>query len=295
MRITKRLTGRPAALLMALSDVGNMRLRAAVRFVLRVAWFAALGAVPVLIELDRMRDRWTLPGTARYVDLIWVWAAAFAVTVLIERAKEGVEVFRWNDFWSERATVLTGSIGQLCEMVRYRRNSGRRKPEPSRIASSLLQQLTDVIEGLTRPGKGNKITSCLLVPERDGRAAGSKVVALVAFTYNHLTDRRYSRVPIDRPGAAGPAFCEKEPVVVSDTTVPPYAEEFKGRPYKSVIGFPVLVGGEVLAVVTVDATEAGFFTQELMERKLLADSIAPYLKLIALLRLIETKGGDHGN
>lgn len=141
------------------------------------------------------------------------------------------------------------------------------------------------------PGGETHLTSCLLKPRFDG--AGD-LEALQAFTYNKNLARNKSLITVGTPSPALEAFTGPSVKIVADTCEAKYRVAFEGRPYRSVMAFPVIIGGRVLAVVTVDSAVAGHFTDEMRVEKGIDAAIFPFLKLLGLALIAERKGGRRG-
>ena len=217
----------------------------------------------------------------------------------------GIEVYargkrraEWLVYWLERGRVLGGNLEEIAQYIIGRRPGGGLPSSLDRIVAGILQQIVDVVEDLTPPPAGVHITACMLVPVFEPSGGPDDVTGLQTLTYSKNLSRNKSFIALDRVGPATEAWKTGVPKVVADTLEEPYREEFEGRPYRAVMAFPVKIGsggGQKVAIVTVDATEAYHFTEETRIQKGIDAAIFPFLKLIGLARIAEQKGGRRGN
>lgn len=264
---------------------------------LKLLGLLAVPIVPTMIELGGWSAWPTIPGTTRTFPLLYTWAGIVSVSIMYQLYARTQRTVQWQAYWTERARTLGGNMEQAGKLFLLPKGDDRR-PSSEQVTADLLRQIVDVVRSLTDPPPGVHIMSCMLVPVCDETGPGARPDALQATTYNENAGRNHSRIPLSAPGPACEAYHKSRTSVVADTTKDPYREQFKGRPYKSVVAFPVNIGhgdGRRLAVVTIDATEAGIFTDEIVEKKGIEAAIFPYLKLIGLTRIAEQKGGARGN
>lgn len=272
-----------------LVSVGEVRLRTVGRWVI----LAAIPITPTMVELAHW-PVWIETPLAPSFHIIYWWAVLVLTFGAYEMYQSGRRRERWLEYWQERGRILGGNVEEIALVLLGSGAGGRMPSSPDRIAAGILQQIADVVRDLTKPGAGVHIMACLLEPQRNGRSSSSEVVALQATAYNQNAGRSFSRLEIDDPGPATEAFRSGTPKVVADTGVDPYAEQFEGRPYRSVIAYPVKIGGlngQRLAVVTVDATQSGHFVEEDRVEKGMDAAIFPLLKLIGMLLIAQRKGG----
>lgn len=278
-----------------LSSVANVQVR--FRTIGRWAVLAAIPITPTMVELAD----WPLwidpPGPVPSFHMIYWWAGMVLTYGAYEAIQRGRRKERWAGYWQERGRTLGGNMEQIGEVFLGSRGGGGRVPSTERISAGILQQIADIVADLTQPSEDVHIMACLLVPEYEGTGATRRVVALQATVYNENAGRNFSRIDIDAPGPAAEAFRSGFAKIVSDTSEEPYRAQFADRPYKSVMAYPVHIGhgvGNRLAVVTIDATRAGYFSDEGREEKGIDAAVFPLLKLIGLVRIAETKGGRRG-
>jgi hypothetical protein len=143
---------------------------------------------------------------------------------------------------------------------------------------------------MMQPDENVTVMACVLLPTP---ANPAETWSLNASIYNEAAGRHKSEIPKETPSPAWDAFESGKMSVVPDTGVEPYAAQFSNRDYKSVVAFSVNIGqrrGRRLAVVTVDANDPNFFTEQRLREKGIEAAIFPYLKLIGLALLADTKG-----
>lgn len=256
----------------------------------KIAAKVAIPVVPVLIQLTSWNGIHRVPGSSAEFDVIYVWAALTVFVMAYEVYDKGRKSVEWLTYWSIRGRLLSGNLEEIgCYLVN--RNQDGRRPSLERIAAGVLEEIAVIVTDLTQPPDGVHIMSCMLVPI----AESGEVNALQATVYNENASRSFSLIPLTAPGPVSEAYRQGRPAVVADTSVEPYKEQFEDRPYRSVMAFPVSIGralGAKIAVVTIDATEANFFTRDVLEEKGIRDAIHPYLTLIGLLRVAEMRGGN---
>jgi hypothetical protein len=163
-----------------------------------------------------------------------------------------------------------------------------------RIEAALLQGVVDIARSLTGAGQDVTIQGALLVKyvAREGKG-GKQVPYLRVSNRNRLAGQRgWSKFRLDSPGPAQEAYRDGHAVAVPDTQAPQYAGVFRGKMYRSVLALPVRLecsDGRRLAVVSLDADAAGVFSEKVIEKGIEL-AVGPYLKLLGLARLHETKG-----
>lgn len=247
---------------------------------------------PTVLELANWNREGWIPGLPKF-NVIYAWAVVAVAVAANEYYRKHMRRLEWLAYWIERGRVLAGNMDEIGQVIVGRKVGGAQPASPDRIAAGVLQQTVDIVNDLLPPAEGCRVMSCMLVPILDGEQA----VALQATAYNQNVGRNKSRIALDTPGPAQEAFRTGRVAVVADTAVGEYRRQFEGRPYRSVIAYPIRIGGDygrVLAIVCLDATEAGHFTQESRVDRGIDAAIIPCLKLIALLRIAEMKGGRRG-
>lgn len=274
-----------AAATALLAGAGQIRVATLIRWV-------ALAAIPIVPTMVELADwpRWVDPPLVPSFHVIYWWALLVLVVGVWELRAKVRGKLAWQVYWHERARVLAGNIEEIGEYLLGGRMGGGKPASADRIAAGILQQIVDVVEDLTQPGEEIHITGCLLVPIFDGRGAGAPFLGLQALTYNKNLSRNKSFIEAGTPSPALRAYESSAARVLADTSEQEYRQAFLGRPYRSVMAFPVNIGGRVLAVVTVDATIAGHFTDDVRVQKGIDAAIFPFLKLIGLVRIAEERG-----
>lgn len=252
---------------------------------------ALIPIVPVMVELADWPKWVKVPFLPVTFHLIYWWAFLVLLVGAWEISQKGRRRVAWLVYWQERARTLAGNIDEIGQNLLGGKLGGGKPASPDRIAAGILQQITDVVTDLTRPDQGVHVMACMLVPIPDGMR---NVIALQAVAYNQNAGRGKTRIERGTPSPAFEAFDSGVAKIVADTLEEPYRKEFEGRPYRCVMAFPVVIGGQKLAVVTVDATQEGHFTEAVRVQTELDAAIFPYLKLIGLARIAEQKGGRRG-
>lgn len=274
-----------AAATWMLAGAGQIR----VATVLRWIALAAIPIVPTMVELAGW-PRWVHPPVLPSFHVIYWWAVLVLCVGIWELRSKVRGKLAWQVYWHERARVLAGNIEEIGEYLLGGRVGGGKPASADRIIAGILQQVVDVVEDLTQPGSDTHITACLLVPRFDGRGSSAAFLGLQAITYNKNLSRNKSFISVGSPSPALDAYENSAARVVADTSEKKYLAAFEGRPYRSVMAFPANIGGRVLAVVTVDATTAGHFNDDVRVQKGIDAAIFPFLKLIGLARIAEEKG-----
>jgi hypothetical protein len=269
--------------------VGEVRLRTVGRWVI----LAAIPIIPTMVELAHW-PVWIEPPLAPSFHIIYWWAVLVLAFGAYETYQSGRRRERWLEYWQERGRILGGNVEEIALVLLGSGAGGRKVSSPDLIAAGILQQIADVVRDLTKPDAGVHIMACLLEPQRSGRSSAAEVVALQATVFNQNVGRSFSRLDIGDPGPATEAFRSGTPQVVADMGVDPYGERFEGRPYRSVMAYPVKIGGlsgQRLAVVTVDASQPGHFVEGDRVEKGIDAAIFPLLKLLGMLLIAQRKGG----
>jgi hypothetical protein len=264
--------------------------------VVRVLVYAAIPVIPAMVELAGW-DKWQKAFFLPYrFHLIYWWAILVVVILFFENWEKGKRAVQWQAYWTERGRIIAGVLDEVGQYLTHQPADGRR-PSIDRIGAGVLQQIVTVVRDLTRPDEGVHIMACILIPEEKVIDGGKQPVGLQASVYNEAAGRHKSWISLSKPGPAQEAYETGRPAVVADTSAEPYREQFEGKPYRSVMAFPVNVGqksGRKIAIVTVDATQANTFTPETLEQHGIEAAIFPYLKMIGLLRVAEQRGGRRG-
>ncbi len=245
-----------------------------------------------MVELGGWEKWLDLPGFPYRFHVIYWWAVLVLGVILSETISRGRQAVRWQEFWIDRGRSIGGITEDIGELLIHRKQDGRVNSVDVTIAD-ILRQVVRVAGDLTSPAPGIRLMACVLLPRFEGASRNGKPVSLKASIYNEAAGRHKSEIPIDTPSPACSAYLTSAMAVVPDTSVTPYRDEFVGRPYRSVVAFPVNIGhhrGSGLAVLTIDATEANFFTEAKLQEKGVEAAIFPYIKLIGLSLLAETKG-----
>lgn len=163
--------------------------------------------------------------------------------------------------------------------------------DPAVAIDALLRRAQEIARDWLRPPSDCLIAAHLLIPEWGMVRGREVIVGLRAARHDdYRPDRAHQLVALDAPGA-GDAFMTGQRAVVSDTdaTSDP---RFAGKPYKSLVAFPVLAGkrgagGRVHAVLSLDATVPNVFTEKAVAR--LAPILHPIAQVIGLALVIQQR------
>lgn len=175
---------------------------------------------------------------------------------------------QWRSTFRQRDRLLLGYFAALCRHMRAEKTA-----QPDLTAAELqriaLQLLVETTRRLTEAPSTVDISANVMVLEND---------ELVIKTFDSmLLERRHIAVKTSAAGA-GEALTTLRPVYVPDTRAPSVKDTFpEGRPYRSILSFPVVVGGQCRAVVNVDSTEPDFFDFEHIR-----DPLYPLAMLVGL-------------
>lgn len=262
-----------------LRDGGTIRIVPVSAFVVAVL----LGIIPMWLEFGTF-PRWA-PREKVGAPLLVAWIVIFLAAEAARRylARRGAR--KWEEqlrgIELERADLLAGAIDRLCALLVPQGNGHL---APDHIQASLLQGIVDAARAMANVDPAVKLHASLLVPEtrREGRR---QVRYLTIVSTNRLAERRgWASFRIDGPGPAQDTWKDGRCRVVPDTGAESVRNIFRSGAYRSIATLPVTMrclGGKRLAIVSVDASEPGVFTQDLVMSRL-EQAAAPHLKLLAL-------------
>jgi hypothetical protein len=157
--------------------------------------------------------------------------------------------------------------------------------DPTEAIEALLRRAREIAVATVRPHADCIVTAHLLVPEWEPRRGRPVLVGLRATRHDDFRpDRVHELISLDAPGA-GLAFSTGEPQAVWDMDALPDGR-IRGRHYKSVAAFPVIVGapgagGRVRAVLSLDASVPHVGTDKRLGG--LASFINPIAQVIGLI------------
>lgn len=219
--------------------------------------------------VQRLQTVWGLAG------LIALWLLGQYVTQVVN----GSELLAYGNAFKQVGDIISGLAADP---------EGAGSPQlftdPTRAVDALLRRAQEIAAASLRPHADCVITAHLLLPEWKQRRNGRVVVGLRA-TYHddYRPDRSHQLIALDSPGA-GMAFTNGELSAVRNTDEHKDVR-MKGRPYKSIGAFPIIVGtrgegGRVRAVLTLDATVPFVFNEKSVRN--LAPFVNPIAQLIGL-------------
>jgi hypothetical protein len=252
-----------------------------------------LGIIPMWLEFGTF-PRWA-PREKVGAPLLVAWIAIFLAAEATRRYLARRSARRWEsqlrDLELERADRLAGAIDRICASLIPQ---GKGRLGPDHIQASLLQGIVDAVRAM---GIGPEVTlnASLLVPETR-REGGQQGRVLTIISMNRLAERRgWASFKVDVPGPAQDTWRDGHFRAVPDTAAEGLHTIFTG-PYRSIVTLPVMLrcmGGRRLAIVSVDASEPGIFTDEFV-RSQLEQAVGPQIKLIALSLLIARRNLSRG-
>jgi hypothetical protein len=244
---------------------------------------ALLGIIPMWLEFGAF-PRWA-PRDRVGAPLLVAWVVIFLASESARRYLAKRATRRWEKQWRaaelERADDIAGVIDRLCAGLLPQ---ARGAVTPDRIHAALLQGIVDVARVFAAVGADVRLHASLLIPvtRREGRR---QVPYLQIIGSNRLLEGRgWAAFKVDAKGPAQDTFRDGRVRTVPDTAVESVRNLFSSGSYRSIVTLPVTLRcmqGKRLAVVSIDASLPGVFTDELA-RSGLEQAVSPYIKLIAL-------------
>lgn len=251
---------------------------------------ALLGVIPMWLEFGTF-PRWA-PRDRVGGPLLVAWIAIFLATEAARRylARRGARrsEAQWRLAELERADDLAGVIDRLCAGLVA---DAQGAVTPDRIHAALLQAMVDVVRVLSGCGADVRLHASLMVPtlRREGRR---QVRWLQITSTNRLVEGRgWAAFRVDAKGPAQDTFGDGRVRAIPDTAAEGVRALFGSGAYRSIVTLPVTLRcmqSKRLAVVSVDASVPGLFTDELV-RTGLEQAVGPYVKLIALSLTLEER------
>lgn len=123
---------------------------------------------------------------------------------------------------------------------------------------SVQEQLLRCIAETARATAGRpetEVVACLLLPRSDKLV----VTAYSGFRNNSVPS---AEIPLDEPEGASRAYREGRVVVAPDVHDGPHRERFAGKPYRSLLAFPMVVDGACIGIMAVDSTTSKHFRED---------------------------------
>jgi hypothetical protein len=223
-----------------------------------------------------------LQGRFGLLGLILLWAASHYVTQLVAGSK--IDAYR-------AAYKSVGDIISFLSGDADGTGTPRLVQNPEEGIEAFLRRAREIAIASLRPHADCTVTAHLLVPEWKVRRGGPRVVGLRATWHDDFRpDRSHELISLDAPGA-GLAFSTGVAHAVRDTDAIPDGR-MRGRPYKSIGAFPIIVGapgagGKVRAVLSLDASVPHVFTDAAVGD--LASFINPIAQLIGLILVTQER------
>ena len=215
------------------------------------------------------------------LPLVGWWALLFLVNEIWVRRAGVQSSNRWIEQRQRVLSSTSGNIDYLCRCLVSGR--GRLTEEDGRaVVRSLLARIAEYARLSVNTHEVDYRACCLLLRTRvSGEDGGEAFLEAWEYDAPH-NDAHYSTVPFGEP-LAGVVARARASSYVDDVLDPEIETRFPNRRYRSIIGFPILVGGpggQLLGVVTVDASAPGVFargTGTEMEK-----ALSPVIALIGL-------------
>lgn len=253
-----------------------------------------LGVVPMWLEFGPF-PRWA-PREKVGTPLLAGWIAVFLAAEVVRRFLGSRGARRWEEQLRrselERADQLAGAIDRICASLVP---DGEGRLAPDHIQASLLQGIVEAVRVLADIDAHVRLHAALMIPvlRRDGRRQGRYLQ--ITSTSRLAEGRGWGAFKVDATGPAQDTYRDGRTRAVPDTGAESVRTLFPGEAYASIVTLPVTLRcmqGRPLAVVSVDASAPGVFTDTLL-RQGLEQAVAPYVKLIALSLTLdhrETRG-----
>ncbi len=260
-----------------------------VRTVLRWSAYVAVPVIPTMVELGGWKTWQKLPLLPSFHVIYW-WAGLVCAVMLYESISRGRQAVRWQEFWVDRGRNLGGITEDIGELLIHRKQDGR-VPSLDAIIADLLRQIVRLTADLMQPPPHVKLMACVLLPEYETPVSARRVKSLRPAVYNEAAGRDKAEIPSGTPSPAWNALHSGATSVVPDCAAGAHGQP--GGEFRSIAAFGVNVGhqrGKGLAVVVIDATEANFFTEARLRERGVEAAIFPYLKLVGIALLADSKG-----
>lgn len=210
-----------------------------------------------------------LKGWIGLGGLLLFWIASSYVTETVS----GAEIDSYRAAFKSVGEIISALAGA---------DDGNGEPQLLRDPLEAIDILLRRAQGLAvvslHPPPGCEIAAHLLLPEWGTKRGKKQILGLCATRHDDFRpDRTHETIRLDSPGA-GVAFTGVLAAVPDTDAL--YDPRLRGRAYKSIGAFPIVVGGRVRAVLTLDATVAYVFTDKTVLR--LFPFINPVAQLIGL-------------
>ena len=262
-----------------------------VRTVIRWSAYVAVPVIPTMVELAGWKTWHKLPLLPSFHVIYW-WAGLVCAVMLYESVSRGRQAVRWQEFWVDRGRNLGGITEDIGELLIHRKQDGR-VPSLDAILADLLRQIVRLTSDLMQPPPNVKLMACVLLPEYETPVSARRVGSLRPAVYNEAAGRHKAEIPRGAPSPAWDVLATASFSVVPDCAGGACDGSEPGGEFRSVAAFAVNIGhqrGKGLAVVAMDATEPNFFTEERLRQRGVEAAILPYLKLVGIALLADSKG-----
>lgn len=239
--------------------------------------------IPLVAGFPKVQEYLKDPTRATLLAVVFLVIAA--VGTIFQRHRNAAQQRRQaNQFEREMDAIaaacysLGGGIQRLNEALRQEK--GKLRDEYCRsVCVALLARIYDIAVAVMPQESGVRLRVTLAVPivttgVPNGKGAapaeGRQPECLRVWCYDRTHgDSRWSVLPLDGPGA-GEAYRLNDVAYIPDVAKLPESVVTRGRPFRSVVSFPVTgrPDGRPLAVVNIDSSEPDYFDSPLIAARL---------------------------
>ncbi len=239
--------------------------------------------IPLVAGFPRVQDY--LKDPTRATALAVVFLVIAGVGTIFQRHRNAAQQRRQASQFERDVDAIAaafyslgGGIQRLNEALRQ--GKGKLRDEHCRsVCGGLLARIFDIAVAVMPQERGVRLRVTLAVPiitagVPNGKGAsppeGGEPECLRVWCYDRTHgDSRWSALPLDGPGA-GEAYRLNEVAYIPDVVKLPASAVTRGRPFRSVVSFPVTgrPDGRPLAVVNIDSSEPDYFDSPLIAARL---------------------------
>ena len=220
------------------------------------------------------------------------WIAAYVVEQIYSRFRRGSATRAVLTRLARVNGSFAGNIDTATQKLLRGPETRLSEEACKNLAIGLLHRIRHYTEVALDVDQGTRLRATLAVPVLNDI---NVVVALRVWCYDEpYDDRRWTTLPINVSGAPE-AFRKGVVAVIPDLRALPEVSPSDPRAYRSVLCIPVRMGGpngKSLAVVSIDAGPAGFFSTEDVVEKVIP-LVQAAVNLIALVLALRHPGAAH--
>lgn len=189
---------------------------------------------------------------------------------------------------------LAGSLETLGTKLAKARGRKLQHDQCEGLCSALLHRIKDYTALALDVQGSPRLRVTLAVPVVN--TPGAKVESIKVWAYDEMhDDRKYTELPLEASGSIVPgapaAYVTGEIQIIDDVHTITQLPDADRRPYRSIVSIPLHAQGDngrTLAVVNIDASEAGFFDIDAVMQKV-RPLVSPAINAIGLVLIV--KGG----